>query len=88
MLSVIMLNAAMLSVAVPNKSLEQSNSTPCLCLRHVCSLNLFNFRHYEILSTSYNPLIGLYHPQDGVTNPQYKLLHFSTIIFLTKRRKH
>jgi hypothetical protein len=32
-------------------------------------------------------LIWLYHPLDGVTNPRYKLLHFSTITFFYKEKK-
>ncbi len=31
--------------------------------------------------------IGLYHPLDGLTNPQQKLLHFLTITFYYKEKK-
>jgi hypothetical protein len=31
--------------------------------------------------------IGLYNPLDGVTNPQYKLLHFLTLTFFYKEKK-
>jgi hypothetical protein len=31
-------------------------------------------------------LIGLYYPLNGVTNPQYKLLHFFTITFFNKEK--
>jgi len=31
--------------------------------------------------------IGLYHLLDGVTNPQYKMLHFLTITFFYKENK-
>jgi hypothetical protein len=33
--------------------------------------------------------IGLHHPLDGVTNPEYKLLHFIQLTnFFAKRRWH
>ncbi len=33
--------------------------------------------------------IGLHHPLDGVTNPEYKLLHFIQLTnFFAKRRRH
>ncbi len=34
-----------------------------------------NYRQKSFI-TSGPGLIGLYYPPDGVTNPQYKLLHF------------
>ena len=33
-----------------------------------------------------NDMIWLYHPLDGVPNPEYKLLHFIQLTFFAKRR--
>jgi hypothetical protein len=33
-----------------------------------------------------SPLIGLYHPLDGITNPKYKLLHFLTTDFFKEKK--
>ncbi len=47
----------------------------------------FYFGHF--ISTAFVWLqIGLYHSVDAITNPKYKLLHFLTTIFFTKRRRH
>jgi hypothetical protein len=44
---------------------------------------------YSTLSThdDRDMTIGLHHPLDGVTNPEYKLLHFIQITIFCKEKK-
>ncbi len=35
----------------------------------------------------YCKVIGLHHPLDGVTNPEYKLLHFIQLTFFCKKKR-
>ncbi len=43
----------------------------------------------ELLITTAGKLIGLHQLLDGVTNPEYKLLHFIQLTkFFAKRRRH